>query len=375
VQESHQRSRILEAMAELVAEHGSGSVTVRLLAARAGVSRGVFYELFVDREHCFLAAFELGVERAGARMLEAYTAQPRWRDGIRMALARLLSFLEQEPALGRLCVVHALGGGLPVLRRRAQVLEQLCEVVHRGRLEGRSAREPPAVIAEGVVGAVLSVIQNRLLEHDLADATSGSSAAGLSASPSGSAAPSGSTLLLPGSAAPRGSVAQSVAAPLMELFGALMSLILLPYLGAAAAYRELTRSPPRVGLAPGAVPPGAGNASLPDRRDVRLTYRTARVLSALAERAGVSNREVAKRAGIVDQGQISKLLRRLESLGLIERMGEGTTRGAPNSWRLTVAGERIERTVAAEQALASRSERERSTPVGSRSSARGRATE
>ncbi len=36
---------------------------------------------------------------------------------------------------------------------------------------------------------------------------------------------------------------------------------------------------------------------------------------------------VADEAGISDQGQISKLLRRLERLGLIEIAGEGRSRG------------------------------------------------
>ncbi len=41
---------------------------------------------------------------------------------------------------------------------------------------------------------------------------------------------------------------------------------------------------------------------------MRLTYRTARVLMAIAERPGSNNREVGNRGEVVDQGQISKLL-------------------------------------------------------------------
>jgi DNA-binding MarR family transcriptional regulator len=74
---------------------------------------------------------------------------------------------------------------------------------------------------------------------------------------------------------------------------------------------------------------------------MRLTYRTARVLSALAGYPGASNREVADRAGIVDQGQVSKLLGRLHARGLIAKEGEARTRGTPNSWRLTERGEAV----------------------------------
>jgi AcrR family transcriptional regulator len=109
--EEVQRTRILEAIAEMAVELGAGAVTVSHIVAHAGVSRRTFYELFPDREACLLAAFDLGVERARSRIEPAYVAEPRWRDGIRVGLAAFLVFLEEEPALGRLCVVHSLGGG------------------------------------------------------------------------------------------------------------------------------------------------------------------------------------------------------------------------------------------------------------------------
>lgn len=75
-----------------------------------------------------------------------------------------------------------------------------------------------------------------------------------------------------------------------------------------------------------------------------MTYRTVRVLWAIAELPAASNREVAERAGVVDQGQISKILTRLEYQGLVvNRGGSGPARGTPNSWWLTERGEALER--------------------------------
>ncbi len=306
--EEVQRTRILEAMAEMAADMGVGAVTVSHVVAHAGVSRRTFYELFPDREACLLAAFNLGVERAWARIGPVYHAEPRWRDGIRVGLAAFLAFLEDEPSLGQLCVVHSLGGGAQVLNRRAEVLGKLAEAVDRGRAEGVAGRaQPPALIAEGVVGAVMSVIYSQLQGEDEEQ-------------------------------------------PLTDLFGVLMNLILLPYLGPSTARRELTRPVPRIqtgteSLLPGALGNGAGGVG--GDPHIRLTYRTARVLTAIAESPGASNREVAARAGVVDQGQISKLLGRLLRLGLIVNTGESSARGAPNAWRLTELGERVERRAAA----------------------------
>jgi DNA-binding MarR family transcriptional regulator len=78
---------------------------------------------------------------------------------------------------------------------------------------------------------------------------------------------------------------------------------------------------------------------------MRLTYRTVRVLMAVAALGGrgsyPSNRAVADGAGIKDQGQISKLLARLKGLGLIERTGGEPARGGPNAWRLTEKGREV----------------------------------
>lgn len=89
---------------------------------------------------------------------------------------------------------------------------------------------------------------------------------------------------------------------------------------------------------------------------MRITYRTLRVLGAIAEHPGASNRVVGEVADTHDQGQISKLLARLERLGLVENTSGNGHRptGEPNAWRLTPRGEGIERAVrvgAGERAL------------------------
>ena len=113
---------------------------------RAGVTSAVFHEAFPDRESCLLATFELGVERARRRMLEAYDVERRWLDAIRAGIAALLRFLEDEPALGRVLVVYSLGGGERVLRRRVRVMAALAAIVDRGRLEGQGT---PAADSDG----------------------------------------------------------------------------------------------------------------------------------------------------------------------------------------------------------------------------------
>ena len=298
--ENDERIRVFRAMAVAVADRGVGSVALADIAARAEVSPRKLRGWFSDVEACFLAAFEWCSERAGAAMVQAYEGEPKWVEGVRAAVAAMLGLIEQEPDLARLWIVYSLGAGRSeigrrVLRRRAKAIMALAEYIDRGRLESAVRSEPPAITAEGVVGALLAVLQTRLLAQD--------------------------------------------PEPPSELQGELVSLILLPYLGSAAAKRELVRPMRRR-----SEPRRSGRAAV-ESAGIRLTYRTARVLSAIAERPGASNREVANRAEVVDQGQISKLLSRLEAEGLIANIGGGMG-GAPNAWQLTLRGEQVEHTIA-----------------------------
>jgi DNA-binding MarR family transcriptional regulator len=133
--------------------------------------------------------------------------------------------------------------------------------------------------------------------------------------------------------------------PLIELTNTLMSMVVLPFLGPAAARRELER---KLAKSPPSAPPDESLLSNPfaDRR-IRLTYRTVRVLVAISDHPGASNRLVADVAEIKDQGQISKLLTRLQRAGLIANAGTGTGQGSPNAWTLTPSGRRVITTIGA----------------------------
>ncbi len=308
-----QRARILAGLVEVVAEHGAANVTVAHIVARSGVSRRTFYELFVDREDCFLAAFDDAIERIAANVMPVYEEPGRWREKVRGGLGALLELLDHERAMGRLVIVDALGAGANALERRRRVLAHVIAVVEGGRSEVRSGDGPQPMAGEGVVGGVLAVLHARLLASST-DGTKRNPGIGSLSSP-----------------------AVHEGGSLVELIGPLMSMIVLPYLGPAVARKELQRPAPERSIR--ACPAPAD--PLRDL-DMRLTYRTVRVLMAVAARPGCSNREVGASAGMTDQGQTSKLLSRLHRLGLIQNTSVGPIKGVPNAWTLTDKGTEIE---------------------------------
>jgi AcrR family transcriptional regulator len=334
-----QRARMLGSAAQVLAEHGYGEMSVARITERARVSRRTFYDVFKDREDCFLAVFNEAVTQASGLVLDAYesaSGEP-WQERVRTSLTVLLGFLDEQPQVRSLLVMDALQGGPRVLERRAEVLERLANSFHRDGLKAASVRALPSLTGEGVVGAVLGVVHTRLLGRD--------------------------------------------PAPTLELLGPLMGMIVMPYLGPAAAQKELktrlVRSPERQGAGDSRTHPEGHrqfawradralrgspldrHASDRGHRDalpitapdpfvdlpMRVTGRTLLVIKVIGEHPGESNREIADRAGITDQGQISKLLARLVGLGLLENTGNGHTKGEANAWNLTPHGTQIQQAI------------------------------
>jgi AcrR family transcriptional regulator/DNA-binding MarR family transcriptional regulator len=343
-----QRGRLLSATFALVGERGYEGVTARSVSERAGVSNRTFYQCFSDREDCFLAAFDHALEGLEREVRVGWKSELGWTARVRAALSALLQTLDREPAVRRLVFVEALAAGPRVLARRATVLESLAGAIDEGRLNAKAPAallgDPgrAALVAEGVVGGAFGVIHARVLD--------------------------------------------SRQEPLIELQGALMATIVLPYRGNAAAARELTASAGRQGASGavaarevsastgkrGASGVGSGRshgrpaeAGLIGRENVRprlaegqtapsiaalqplgsaspldhrLTVRSRMALEAVAERPGLNNREVSEVIGLADQGQVSRIMRRLQEQGLVENTQAQAKRLA-RAWRLTADGE------------------------------------
>jgi AcrR family transcriptional regulator len=363
---------MLLAAAEAAREQGAAGVTVADIVAGSGVSRRTFYEVFADRDECMVATLEEAIARATAAALPAWQAHAAWREQVRAGLLALLTFLDEEPLLGAFLVFDSLGAGEAVLRRRQEALATLVATIDQGRETARSPAGLSEVTAEGVVGAVLTIIQGRLPAHTGLTGTaarvgrerdglrqtgggrddvarSGGGRHGVARSGGGRddvARSGGGRHGVARSGGGRHGVARTGSGQdgAVELLGELMAIVVLPYLGPAAAVRELRRARPER-IAPVSAATQQLRANPLGNLGIRLTYRTAMVLQAIATDPGASNRAVALAAGVADPGQISKLLTRLGRVGLIENLARCPERGEANAWRLTARGAELERVI------------------------------
>jgi len=291
-----QRARILSATMSVVEVDGYAGLSVARVVSAAGVSRKTFYEQFANRENCFLALLDECVDRTSGIARRAYESEPEWRRGVRAALAALLRFLEREPGTGMVMLVHALAAGPRVVQRHAELLQQVRQVLDRGGDNARG-QEPSRLAGEVLAGGLVAVVRERLLAGEQRD--------------------------------------------LYKLTSPLTSLVVLPYMGASAATHELHR---RV-----AKPPRHTHAPIPLRRyrelleqlGIQRAYRVQQVLEMIAASPGLSNREIATGVGGLDAGQVSRILSRLERLGLIANHNQEA--GSANDWRLSRSGRELQR--------------------------------
>jgi AcrR family transcriptional regulator len=155
-----QRGRMLGAMAEAVASKGYAGTTVADVVAGAGVSRKTFYEHFRDKEECFLAAFDTGVDL----LLDAIVAaQPTGDDATWIALMRArvrayLDTLASEPAFARTFLLEVFAAGPRALERRAEVLRRFAQLFRDLHDEARRQFAELAPVPEPIYVAAVGAI-------------------------------------------------------------------------------------------------------------------------------------------------------------------------------------------------------------------------
>ena len=168
-----QRGRMLAAMAEAVARKGYARVAVADVIERAGVSRKTFYEHFANKEECFLAAYDEGVDLLLGAIDDAVAAAaPDWIAATRAGAERYLDTLADNPDFARTFLIEVLAAGDEALARRTIVhqrfAKQLAALNRAARRDIKELPSPPEYAYRACVGAIHEVVTAQLLAHGAA---------------------------------------------------------------------------------------------------------------------------------------------------------------------------------------------------------------
>lgn len=155
----NQRERLLNGVVEAVGERGYNEATIARIAAAAKMSRRTFYEYFVDKEDCFLAAYDVIDDHIRAAMLAVPGAAQPWPECVRARLAALLDVLARDPVVAGFYLVEPLAAGGRPAERYRQAVQLLADSI---RPEPIPAGADMEVRDQALIGGVTTLIVRRL---------------------------------------------------------------------------------------------------------------------------------------------------------------------------------------------------------------------
>ncbi|MEX2195031.1 MAG: TetR/AcrR family transcriptional regulator [Thermoleophilaceae bacterium] len=160
---SSQRERLIDAMAEACAEKGYRATSVADVVAGARVSRATFYELFHDKEDCFLAAYDTILAQFLGKVIGAYQQDATWAQRIRFGLETILRFGASEPAFARMCLIEVLAAGPAAVERYQGGVRVVAALVDEGQDFAEAGRRLPPRVGRAVVGGGVALVRDELI--------------------------------------------------------------------------------------------------------------------------------------------------------------------------------------------------------------------
>jgi AcrR family transcriptional regulator len=162
-----QRERMLRAMTEVVSRDGYAETTVRKLLGQAGLSRRTYYDLWVDKEDCYLDAYGVIADRLVARAEEGFGQGETPSERTRLAVEGLAAFCIDEPDAACACIVEGLAAGQAARLARGELIERIAATLAPALAELRPDAPNPALTARATVGGIFELLYGPLARRDV----------------------------------------------------------------------------------------------------------------------------------------------------------------------------------------------------------------
>jgi len=161
-----QRTRIIQATAEVTMSKGYANATVADIVARAGVARDVFYEHFTDKQHAFLEAQQHPVQHIVDTCASAYFSAARWPERVWYGLGALLKLIASAPTISHLRLVECYAAGPVAIRRGEEITRSFTIFLEEGYGYRPEAQQLPRITSEAIAGALFEIVQRHAMRRD-----------------------------------------------------------------------------------------------------------------------------------------------------------------------------------------------------------------
>ncbi len=159
--EPDERLRLMQAVLRLAARHEHKELTAPQIADEARVSIDAFFELFENKDECFLAALDM----VGAELMSIATdpglGEEDWPRATRRVLSAILAHLARNPLHARALVQDAYNAGEQAFERNMELAEKLGSKL----IAGAPAHQPLAGLSrDAVAGALWHIVRYQVTD-------------------------------------------------------------------------------------------------------------------------------------------------------------------------------------------------------------------
>ena len=157
------RIRLLDGMAQVIAEKGYADATIADIVAAAAVSRRTFYEHFEGKPECLIALYETASHASLRVLRDAVDPARPWQDQVQRALDAYLGAIAENPLLIRTLLIEILNLGLPGLAARRRVHGEIAAFV-RSIVNATGTGQAPLSreLALALVGGIHELVLERI---------------------------------------------------------------------------------------------------------------------------------------------------------------------------------------------------------------------
>ncbi len=147
-------------MVRVAAAKGYEATTVTDVIEVAGVSRETFYEMFEDKEECFLEGYDAVMDVLVAHVSTAYeaTSHEPWPERVAAVLRALVELLSSEADIARMAMVEVTAAGDDARSRYRAALARFTPFLEEGRDYSNQTDELPPDTARFAIGGATSMI-------------------------------------------------------------------------------------------------------------------------------------------------------------------------------------------------------------------------
>ncbi len=150
----------MNAMAELSSEQGYEATKIADIVRRAGVARKTLYDNFDGKEEVFLGALDLTIGEISDQVKAACEqAGEEWVDRVTAGLRAFLTYVAENPAAARMCLIEAVSATPAASRRHDEAMHMFVELL-RGTVPAETGL--PETIEETLVGGVAWILHQQI---------------------------------------------------------------------------------------------------------------------------------------------------------------------------------------------------------------------